>query len=129
VIVLDTHAWLWWLADPARLSPAARAAIDEADTIGVSAISCWEVTMLAQRGRISLDRDAAVWVRQALGHRRVRQQPLTPEIAVAAGQLDARRFPGDPADRFIYATAEATRAGLVTRDEQIRRFDPRTTLW
>lgn len=129
MIVLDTHAWLWWLADPTRLSPAARAAIDEADAIGVSSISCWELTMLVARGRISLDRDVAVWVRQALGHARVRQQALTPEMAVAAGQLDARGFPGDPADRFIYATAEAARARLVTRDDAIRRFDARTTIW
>ncbi|HXE43648.1 MAG TPA: type II toxin-antitoxin system VapC family toxin [Conexibacter sp.] len=129
MIVLDTHAWLWWLADPARLSPAARAAIDEADAIGVSAISAWEVAMLVQKGRISLDRDVAVWVRQALGHARVRQHPLTADLAVAAGQLGARGFAGDPADRFIYATAEASRARLVTRDERIRDFDARATLW
>lgn len=129
MIVLDTHAWLWWIADPARLSPAARQAIDEADAIGVSPISAWEVAMLVARRRISLDRDVAVWIRQALAHTRVRQQPLTAEIAVAAGRLDAREFHGDPADRFIYATAEAARALLVTRDEQIRRFDARTTLW
>jgi len=129
VIVLDTHVWLWWLADPARLSTAARAAIDEATEIGVSPISAWEVGMLVRRGRISLDRDVAVWVRQALAHARVREQPLTTEIALAAGRLDGSDFPGDPADRFIYATAEAARARLVTRDEQIRRFDARTTVW
>lgn len=129
MIVLDTHAWLWWLADPARLSPAARRAIDEAPQIGVSSVSAWEVAMLVARGRIALDRDVAAWVRQALAHARVREQPLSAEIALAAGLLDDRGFPGDPADRFIYATAEAARARLVTRDEAIRRFDARTPLW
>ncbi|HEX4805083.1 MAG TPA: type II toxin-antitoxin system VapC family toxin, partial [Conexibacter sp.] len=123
------HVWLWWLAEPAKLSAAARQAIDEAQTVGVSAISAWEVGMLAARRRISLDRDVAVWVRQALAHARVREAPLTAEIALAAGRLDGRDFPGDPADRFVYATAEAARARLVTRDEAIRRFDPRTTVW
>ncbi len=129
MIVLDTHVWLWWLAEPAKLSAAARQAIDEAESVGVSAVSCWEVTMLVQRGRISLDRDVAVWVRQALAHARVAPQPMSADVAVAAGLLDRAGFPGDPADRFIYATAGAVRARLVTRDEAIRRFDPRTTVW
>jgi len=129
VIVLDTHAWLWWLAEPSKLSPAARHAIDDAETIGVSAISAWELAMLVRRGRISLDRDVATWVRQALAPRRVTAHPLTADVAIAAGLLDADRFPGDPADRFIYATAQAHRARLVTRDEQIRAFDARVAVW
>jgi PIN domain nuclease of toxin-antitoxin system len=129
VIVLDTHAWLSWLAEPSRLSRAARQAIDEADTIGVSTLSAWEVTMLELRGRISLDRDVATWVRQALAPARVTALPPTADTAIAAGLLDARDFPGDPVDRLIYATAQAARARLVTRDEAIRRFDARDTVW
>jgi PIN domain nuclease of toxin-antitoxin system len=129
VIVLDTHAWLWWLAEPARLSRAARRAIDEAETIGVSAISAWELAMLVRRRRISLDRDVSTWVRQALAPTRVRQHALTADVAVAAGLLDGGSFPGDPADRFIYATAQALRAPLVTRDEAIRSYDARATVW
>jgi PIN domain nuclease of toxin-antitoxin system len=129
VIVLDTHAWLWWLAEPTKLSPAARHAIDEAETIGVSAISSWEIAMLVKRRRISLDREVVAWVRQALAPRRVVSQPLSSDIAVAAGLLDGDGFPGDPADRFIYATAQAHRARLVTRDAKLRRFDTRTTVW
>jgi PIN domain nuclease of toxin-antitoxin system len=41
----------------------------------------------------------------------------------------ARRFPSDPADRLIYATAQAARARLVTRDTAIRAFDPELTVW
>jgi PIN domain nuclease of toxin-antitoxin system len=129
VIVLDTHAWLWWLAEPARLSRTARRAIDEATTIGVCAVSAWELTMLVRRRRISLDRELATWVRQALAHTRVVSCPLTAEIAVAAGLLDGGGFPGDPADRFIYATAQTLRAQLVTRDEAIRGFDAHGTVW
>jgi predicted nucleic acid-binding protein len=53
----------------------------------------------------------------------------TPEVAVTAGLLDARSFPGDPVDRLIYATARSVGAILITRDEAIRAFDPTTTLW
>jgi PIN domain nuclease of toxin-antitoxin system len=129
VIVLDTHVWLWWLGQPGKLSRAARAAIDDAETIGVSTLSAWEVTMLVLRKRISLDRDTGVWVRQAFARERVTALPPTADVAVAAGLLDGEHFPGDPFDRMIYATARAERASLVTRDKAIRGFDARTTVW
>lgn len=130
MIVLDTHAWLWWAASPDRLSPAAAAAIDAATGLGVSTLSCWEVAMLAERGRIALDRPAAQWVRAALGaDERMRPLPPDPEIAVRAAELGRDGFHGDPADRFIYATARANGATLVTRDEAVRSFDPERTLW
>lgn len=129
MIVLDTHVWLWWLAQPEKLSRAARRAIDEAETIAVSTISAWEVATLVRRGRIALDRDVGTWVRQALAPARVSAAPPTAEIAVAAGLLDGEGFPGDPADRLIYATARASRASLVTRDQALRRFDQHGTVW
>jgi PIN domain nuclease of toxin-antitoxin system len=129
VIVLDTHAWLWWLTSPERLSDAAREAIDGASRIGVSTLSVWEIATLTARGRISLDRETHLWVRQALADARVESLAPSPEVAVAAGSLDAKDFPGDPADRLIYATARSVGAPLVTRDQAIRMFDPEETLW
>jgi len=129
VIVLDTHAWLWWRASPDRLSAAARDALERAEKIGVCTISCWEVAMLVARGRISLDRDVGLWVRQALTHERVATLELSAEAALAAGRLDAARFGGDPADRLIYATAATRGVRLVTKDERIRSFDRAGTVW
>ena len=129
VIVLDTHAWLWWLTTPERLSDAAQAAIDQVPSIGVSTLSAWEIAMLTARGRISLDREVSLWVRQALADARVEPLLPSPEIAVAAGLLDPESFPGDPADRLIYATARSADAPLITRDRAIRRFDPQGTIW
>lgn len=130
MVVLDTHAWLWWLAAPENLSRAARDAIDAADEIGIAAISAWEVTMLEDRGRIALDRPAARWVRDALtADPRIVALPLTPALAVDAARLSAAGMHGDPADRFIYATARDRRATLITRDEALRAFDSERTLW
>ncbi len=129
MVVLDTHAWIWWADDPARLSRAARDAITEADPIGVSAISCWEVGMLALGGRITLDRDVSRWVRQALGQPGVVALPIGAKVALDAALLEREGFVGDPADRLIYATARDTGAVLVTRDERLRAYDPRGTLW
>lgn len=85
--------------------------------------------MLVVRGRISLDRDVRLWVGQALADPRVESIAPSADVAVAAGLLDTRTFPGDPVDRLIYATARSTGATLVTRDEAIRAFDPASTLW
>ena len=129
MIVLDTHAWLWWIVAPDRLSAAATEAIDRAPRIGVSAISCFELSRLATRGRIELDREPAAWIRQALGNPRTEVFDVVPEIAQAAGELDHVKFPGDPGDRLIYATAQGMRAPLVTADRRIREFDPTGTVW
>jgi len=120
-VVLDTHAWLWWESSPSRLGRAGRARIESAATIGVAAISAWEVAMLDARGRISLDRPVLGWIRQALGTPRVRLHPLSPEIAVAAATLSG--MGGDPADRMIYATAVAADATLISKDRRLTAFD------
>jgi PIN domain nuclease of toxin-antitoxin system len=55
-----------------------------------------------------------------------RAASIAAAVAIDAAQL---RFEGDPADRVIYATARATDALLVTRDERLRSFDPKLTVW
>jgi PIN domain nuclease of toxin-antitoxin system len=129
LIVLDTHAWLWWVAEPHRLSQNAREAIDRADSLGIATISCWEVAMLAEAGRIELDRAVKTWVEQSLADVRTHPLPLTSAVAVGAALLGREGFVGDPADRIIYATARAAGASLLTRDEALRAFDPRSTVW
>lgn len=129
MVVLDTHAWLWWCDDPARLSVAAREAIGAAESIGVAAISCWEVAMLALGGRVTLDRDVSRWVQQALARPGVVALPISPKVALEAALLERAAFVADPADRLIYASARGAGARLVTRDARLREFDPRGTLW
>lgn len=128
VIVLDTHAWVWWAARSPRLSRRARAAIDGEREVGIAAISCWEVAMLVAKGRLELDRDVLTWIRQSLMLPSVTVIELTPEIAVAAADL-GRGFPGDPADRLITATAVRNAASLVTADRRIRSSRRVPTIW
>jgi PIN domain nuclease of toxin-antitoxin system len=84
--------------------------------------------MLVGRGRIRLDREIAAWVRHALVDRRLRVIPPDADVALAAALL-GDDFPGDPADRLIYATARQAGCRLVTRDERIARFDAPRTVW
>lgn len=129
MIVLDTHAWLWWCDDPRRLSSRARATIAQAAQLGVSAISCFELAALAAHGRIDLDPDAATWIADALAHPVNVVIPVEADVAVAAAQLPRDDFPGDPADRMIYATARVHGVPLITKDGALRAFDPRGTVW
>jgi len=126
--VLDTHTWLWWVGDPARLGKAGRRAVDQARTIGIPAICCLEVAALVARGRVVLDRPVLAWLHDALALPRTELLPLTPAIAVKAADLPSS-FPGDPADRLITATAILESAMLVTKDERIRGFAEVRSVW
>lgn len=126
--ILDTHAWLWWAGEPARLGARARRLLGDARRIGVPAVCCLEVAALAARERIALDRPVLAWMQQALALPRVELMALTPAVAVKAVSLPPA-FPGDPADRLIVATALVEGAMLITKDDRIRQSRVVETAW
>jgi PIN domain nuclease of toxin-antitoxin system len=128
MILLDTHAWIWWASQSPKLSAVAGQAIAKETELGVGAISCWEVAMLVDKGRLKLDRDVGLWVDQAVALPKVVLLALTPQIAVASVRLPAS-FPSDPADRMIVATARHYSISLVTKDEPIRKCGLVATIW
>jgi PIN domain nuclease of toxin-antitoxin system len=120
VILLDTHVIVWFMQADPRLGGKARSAIETArrgEGIGISAITPWEIAMLAGKGRLSLGRPVSEWVRQTLEMDGISLAPLDPVIAVEAGELAGLH--GDPADRIIIATARYHDAALVTADRII----------
>jgi len=126
LIVLDTHVWVWWNSSPEKLSPRARPLIRDAEEVGVSAISPWEVSMLVAKGRLRLDREVLVWVEEALAVG-TSLLAISPRIAVTAGSLEGLH--GDPADRLIIATAMETSSILVSKDSGIRSFAGVNAVW
>ena len=122
MILLDTHA-LVWLAndDPAlgeqscSMALAARAE----SRLAISAISFWEIALLATKGRLEL-RDEPAALRAQLLDAGIVELPLTGDIALLAVELPD--LPGDPADRFIVATAMMHDATLVTADARLLRW-------
>jgi PIN domain nuclease of toxin-antitoxin system len=129
MIVLDTHAWIWWVDGDRRLTQSQRSVIsaEEANLIGVSAISCWEVAKLVELGRVVLSCSLEDWLDQALSYPGVQLIALTPEIAVESTRLPGD-FHRDPADQIIVATARVYGCPLVTSDEKILRYPHVTTV-
>lgn len=120
MILLDTHALIWWIEGSGRLSGRAAAAIEDDAPAVISPISFWEVAVLVERGRIGVDRDLGRWCRDLLASGRAHVATLTPSAAISAARLPD--FHGDPADRFIYATARELSVALVSKDARIREY-------
>jgi PIN domain nuclease of toxin-antitoxin system len=116
-VLLDSHVVHWWSAEPDRISRAASQAIAAADELAVADISWYELAWLARHERILLSIPIPAWLGQLA--RQVRTIPVTPSIAVAAVSLPAS-FPGDPADRLIFATAVERGWPLITKDARLR---------
>ncbi|MGA2659546.1 MAG: type II toxin-antitoxin system VapC family toxin [Verrucomicrobiota bacterium] len=123
MIVLDTHIWVWWINGGAELSASKRQVLSErqADGLGVSVISCWEIAKLVERGRLVLAVPVGQWVDQALAYPGIRLLPLDPKIAVASTQLP-QPFHNDPADQIITATAREMDCPLATDDGRILAY-------
>lgn len=128
LVVLDTHVVQWWSAEPQRLSKLAAATIESADQLAVAAISWYELAWLATRGRIVVSIPIRSWLTGLAS--RVRTLPITASLADAAVALPGS-FPGDPADRLIFATAVEHGASLVTKDGRMRnhRHPHPVTVW
>jgi len=130
VILLDTHVLIWWAnGEHERLSAAAIAAIEaEEQQRLVSAISCWEVAMLVERGRLGLNVDIERWLNLVASVPRLQLLPLSPAVAVASTRLPGT-FHADPADRFLVAQARHLNIALVTADSKIRAYPHVRSLW
>ena len=132
MIVLDTHAVVWWATGDAQLSARARKTIAAQQRDGgqilVSAITAWEIAMLIERGRLLLTMDLDEWLAalQALGD--VRLVPVSPRVAVQAVRLPGT-FHNDPADRMIVALAREMNAPLVTADAKIHAYPQVRCIW
>jgi PIN domain nuclease of toxin-antitoxin system len=114
--VFDTHVWVWSAAG----DPRAEKLRSFSGTAVISAISQWEVSMLAMKGRLSLKPDEETWFSKNLASP-VSLAPLTAEICLTSCRLTD--FHGDPADRIIVATAITMGIPLITADQEIIRWN------
>lgn len=127
-VLLDSHVIHWWSAEPDRLSESATRELEDAEELAVASISWFELAWLAEHERIVVAIPVRSWLEQLAAQ--VRTIGTTPAIAATAVSLPSS-FPGDPADRIIYATAVEHGWLLVTKDRRLRRqrYPRPITIW
>lgn len=120
-LLLDTHALLWWLTGE-QMEPQAAARIsDPADSVAVSAVSVWELTIKAGLGKIRLEGPVeGSWLHyvQTGGFDPL---PISLEHAERAGTLPLHHR--DPFDRMLIAQAQMEDLTLVTRDPAFEAYE------
>ena len=130
-IVLDTHAWIWWVTKDRRLSRRARASIERAASRGelhLSIFSVWELAKKVEKGQLALDRPLDEWLDAALSSEGLQVADLTRTLIVDSCRLP-QPFHGDPADQVIVATTRSLSATLVTKDARLREYAHVRTVW
>ena len=125
--LLDTHALLWWLAEPERLSPTAHAVIaDPQATITVSAASGWEIATKVRLGKLPAVQALTQDLPGILAEQGFEILPVRLPHGLRAGAYAIAHR--DPFDRMLAAQAELERLVLVSADPQLAAF-PCQVLW
>ena len=120
-LILDTHCWLWWIAEPERLTGDALSAIgDPGNTVFLSAVSSWEIAIKYRLGRLSLPEPPDRFVTPRIERDRFKPLPVTHRHALGVAGLPLHHR--DPFDRLLVSQAMAEEATLVTTDEQMQRY-------
>ncbi|MET0267294.1 MAG: type II toxin-antitoxin system VapC family toxin [Duganella sp.] len=131
MILLDTHALIWWREGDPRLSRHAQSVIANEEQIGIIAISAfsfWEIAMLEKRKRLQLSSGLSQWIAVTEALACTLFVPVDTNIAVASVHLPSGLHQ-DPADRIIVATAIVLNTPLVTVDKQLRAYPHVQTIW
>ena|SRR2546423_4868873 len=130
LILLDTHALIWLVSEPAKLSRNAKIAIERArsagDELGIVDITLLELAGLYGKNRIQLDMSLDALLDEVQSRFVVRT--IVPRACAKTVELPPN-YPKDPADRIIGATALVEGIPLITADRAIRRSKAIQTIW
>lgn len=120
-LLLDTHVFLWLLAEPERLGKQLDLLEDPTNQLLLSAASSWEIAIKAQIGRLDLPDDPRRYVPDRM--RAIGADPLPVEHNHALAVCDLPPLHRDPFDRLLVAQARDMHLRIVTADAQIARYD------
>jgi PIN domain nuclease of toxin-antitoxin system len=123
-LLLDTHAFLWWLDGDRRLSLKARRLIaDETNAVLVSAASAWEITTKFRLGKLPGAQDVAADVVGCIAAQSFTSLDITVLHAQRAGGIAGAHR--DPFDRMLIAQAQLEDVAIVSDDRVFDDFDVR----
>ena len=120
-LLLDTHAFLWWLIDSPRLSEPARQAIaTETNEVFISAATAWEIATKHRLGRLPGVEPVALDIAGTIASQSFEQLPITVADAARAGALPGPHR--DPFDRMLVAQALSGNLALVSIDSVMDQY-------
>lgn len=123
-LLLDTHAFLWWLAGSSRLPLAARRAIaDESNHVLVSAASAWELTTKHRLGKLPGADAIADRITDAIAEQGFEELPITVDDAARAGALPGPHR--DPFDRMLIAQSQSHALTIISTDAEFDQYGVR----
>lgn len=126
-LLLDTHAFLWWVSDDPQLPDRARDAIaDGRNEVFFSVVSAWEIVVKAGLGRLRLEGETDAFIDEQLEANAFQVLPVHLRHALAlAGLPDLHR---DPFDRMLVAQASNDDLTIVSGDPRLVAY-PVSVLW
>ena len=126
-MLLDTHAWLWFVLGDAQLSRAARAAIeDSADEKLGSPASYWELAVEIGIGKYALPQPYETFMAHAVGGQGFVVLPVLPKHTAVLCSLAFHHR--DPFDRILVAQAMAEQVPLISTDRTLDAY-PVRRIW
>jgi PIN domain nuclease of toxin-antitoxin system len=127
-LLLDTHVFLWAIAEPKRLSSKARNAITKLDNqVYVSPVTAYELSYKHRQGKLPSGAAIVTSFARQVAHLYASELSISAPHTLAAGQLEWHHT--DPFDRILAAQAMVEGLTLVTADEDLQAFEPVATLW
>ena len=126
-LLLDTHTFLWWTANDARLSEGAKAAISSAaNEVFVSAVNGWEIAIKSRLNKLPLPEAPDLFMARMVQRHAFGVLPITLAHAVHEYHLPAHH--SDPFDRLLIVQAQLEKLTLVTNDTLVKQYGA-ITLW
>ena len=127
MVIMDTHAWVWWVNQDKDRFPVHLYHYLESEVMVISVISIYEVSILVERGRVGLTLPLNQWILEALEGSGIDVVPVSRKIAEKAGVLPD--IHGDPMDRILIATAQVFGLSLISKDRKIEQYPDLQTIW
>ena len=117
-LLLDTHAFLWWLKADPKLGPEARSVISDGENdVYISAATAWEIAVKRANGSLDAPGDIVDWITRS----DFTDLSITVEHAIAAAELPPHHH--DPFDRLLVAQARLEDLTLVAHDREIEKYE------
>lgn len=120
-VLLDTHAWLWWVTNDARLGELARTIVGSADNrVLLSIASTWEIAIKSSLGRLKFSGSPEATIPGLLESSKTEILPIALRHSLRVASLPHHHR--DPFDRLLVAQALEDELPLLTADGALGRY-------